>query len=140
MTDLSSIAFLCLGSNLGDRDAHLARARQLLEEHGAQLRRQSKVIETDPWGIENQPQFLNQVVEVAWPRGPLALLSATRAVEATVGRTPTYRWGPREIDIDILMFDDLVVFEPNLEIPHPRMWERDFVLRPLRELVPGVGT
>jgi 2-amino-4-hydroxy-6-hydroxymethyldihydropteridine diphosphokinase len=100
--------------------------------------RTSGVLETEPWGVTDQPLFLNQVIEVLWVKGPRALLRAALAVEADVGRTATYRWGPREIDIDLLLFDDLVVSEPGLEVPHPRMWEREFVLVPLGELRPDL--
>jgi 2-amino-4-hydroxy-6-hydroxymethyldihydropteridine diphosphokinase len=134
-----TVAYLALGSNVGDRDANLARARRLLAERGARLLRASSVIETEPWGVADQPRFLNQVIEVEWARGPRALLAAAQAVEAAVGRTPTYRWGPREIDIDVLVFDQLVVYEGDLQIPHPRMGERDFVLRPLGELRPDLA-
>ena len=134
-----SLAYLGLGSNLGDRAGNLARARELLEARGVRVRRASTVRETEPWGVTGQPRFLNQVIEVCWPRGPRALLRVAQAVEADVGRTPTYRWGPREIDIDLLLFDELVVSEPGLEVPHPGTWERDFVLVPLRELRPDLG-
>lgn len=134
-----TVAYLGLGSNIGDRDANLARARQLLAERGARPLRASSVIETEPWGVADQPRFLNQVIEVDWPHGPRALLGAVKAVEAVVGRTATYRWGPREIDIDVLLFDELVVFEADLQIPHPRMGEREFVLGPLGELRPDLA-
>ena len=133
-----TIAYLGLGSNVGDREAHLAAARHGIQEAGARILRESSVIETEPWGVTEQPRFLNQVLEVEW-RGPARdLLTAMQNVLQQVGRTPTYRWGPREIDVDILLFGDQRIDEPDLQVPHPRMWERDFVMRPLRELRPDI--
>lgn len=133
-----TLAYLGLGSNLGDRAAHLAMARALLEEHGVRILRQSSVVETEPWGVAEQPRFLNQVVEAEWERSPRALLEAAKAVEAAIGRSRTYRWGPREIDVDVLLVGDEAIHEPDLQIPHPRMFERDFVMGPLRELRPDI--
>ena len=135
-----TVAYLGLGSNLGDRERNLAEARRLLAEVGAGVLRQSGVHETEPFGVTDQPRFLNQVVEVEWPRGPRELLQAVKAVEAAVGRTPTYRWGPREIDVDILLFGCEAVDEPDLVIPHPGLFEREFVLTPLAELRPDLAT
>jgi 2-amino-4-hydroxy-6-hydroxymethyldihydropteridine diphosphokinase len=96
------------------------------------------VIDTEPWGETEQPRYLNQVLEVEWSGSPQELLAVAKAVEAAVGRTPSYRWGPREIDVDILLFDDLRIEQPDLVIPHPRLRERDFVLKPLRSLRPDI--
>jgi 2-amino-4-hydroxy-6-hydroxymethyldihydropteridine diphosphokinase len=96
------------------------------------------VIETPPHGVSDQPDFLNQVLEVEWSSSPRELLHATQATEVAVGRTPSYRWGPRQIDVDILLFGDLEVDEPDLVIPHPGLRERDFVRRPLSELRPDI--
>jgi 2-amino-4-hydroxy-6-hydroxymethyldihydropteridine diphosphokinase len=133
-----TLAYLGLGSNLGDRAGHLARARSLLDAGGARIARASSVIETEPWGVADQPAFLNQVVEVTWEGSARALLELAKAVEADVGRTPTYRWGPREIDVDVLLVGEEAIAEPDLQIPHPRMFERDFVMVPLRELRPDL--
>jgi 2-amino-4-hydroxy-6-hydroxymethyldihydropteridine diphosphokinase len=133
-----TIAYLGLGSNVGDREARLAEARRRLGERGVRLLRESAVRETEPFGVPDQPRFLNQVVEVEWDGSPRELLAAAKAIEAAIGRTPTYRWGPREIDVDLLLFGDVSVTEPDLVIPHPGMWERDFVLRPLGELRPDL--
>ena len=133
-----TVVYLGLGSNIGDRAAHLAAARDELEARGAVILRQGRIRETKPFGVEDQPDFLNQVLEVEWPASPPELLAATRAVEIAVGRTPTYRWGPREIDVDILLFGDLVVAEPGLTIPHPGIGERDFVRLALLELRPDI--
>jgi len=133
-----TIAYLGLGSNVGDREARLAEARRRLGERGARLLRESAVRETEPFGVPDQPRFLNQVVEVEWDGSPRELLAAAKAIEAAIGRTPTYRWGPREIDVDVLLFGEVSVTEPDLVIPHPGMWERDFVLGPLNELRPDL--
>jgi 2-amino-4-hydroxy-6-hydroxymethyldihydropteridine diphosphokinase len=134
-----TIAYLGLGSNVGDRARNLAEALRLLTAGGAAVLRESAVRETEPFGVTDQPPFLNQVVEVDWSGGPRELLAATRAVEAAVGRRPTYRWGPREIDVDILLFGDESVNEPDLVVPHPGLREREFVLAPLRELRPDLA-
>jgi 2-amino-4-hydroxy-6-hydroxymethyldihydropteridine diphosphokinase len=133
-----TVAYLGLGSNLGDRAANLAAARRLLPEHGARLLRESRVHETEPYGLTEQPRFLNQVLEVEWAGTARHLLSAAKAVEAAVGRTPGERWGPREIDVDVLLFGDERVDEPDLVIPHPGLRERDFVLVPSAELRPDI--
>jgi 2-amino-4-hydroxy-6-hydroxymethyldihydropteridine diphosphokinase len=134
-----TLAYLGLGSNLGDRERNLGEARRLLEEAGARVLRASAVHETEPYGVIDQPRFLNQVVEVEWRRGPRELLGAVKAVETAAGRKPTYRWGPREIDVDILLFGSETVDEPDLVIPHPGLYERDFLLRPLAELRPDLA-
>src|SRR2546421_5635676 len=133
-----TIAYLGLGSNVGDRERSLAEARRLLGERGARVLRASAVRETEPVGVAEQPRFLNQVVEVAWEGSARELLGVGKAVEAAVGRTPTYRWGPREIDVDVLLFGDESISDPDLVIPHPGLWERDFVLAPLGELRPDL--
>jgi 2-amino-4-hydroxy-6-hydroxymethyldihydropteridine diphosphokinase len=134
-----TLAYLGLGSNLGDRERNLGEARRLLDEAGARVLRASAVHETEPYGVIDQPRFLNQVVEVEWRRGPRELLGAVKAVETAAGRKPTYRWGPREIDVDILLFGSETVDEPDLVIPHPGLYERDFLLRPLAELRPDLA-
>jgi 2-amino-4-hydroxy-6-hydroxymethyldihydropteridine diphosphokinase len=99
--------------------------------------RQSRVIETEPWGVADQPRFLNQVVEVEWLGSPRQLLAAAKAVEREGGRKPTRRWGPRVIDVDILLFGAEKVNEKDLQIPHPRIAERRFVVAGLKELGAG---
>ena len=95
-------------------------------------------METEPWGLTEQPRFLNQVLEAEWTGTPRGLLRVAKRVEREGGRKPTKRWGPRVIDVDILLFGDLRVRAPGLVIPHPRIAEREFVLEPLTEL--GVKT
>jgi len=96
--------------------------------------RQSRVIETAPWGVADQPRFLNQVIEVDWPGTPRQLLRAAKQVEVEGGRKPTRRWGSRVIDVDILLFGNVRLNERDLVIPHPRIGERDFVRESLAEL------
>lgn len=96
--------------------------------------RQSRVIETEPWGVADQPRYLNQVLEVDWQGTPRQLLTATKQVEREGGREPAPRWGPRAIDIDILLFGDQRIQLRDLVIPHPRIGEREFVVDGLREL------
>jgi 2-amino-4-hydroxy-6-hydroxymethyldihydropteridine diphosphokinase len=127
-------AYLALGANLGDRLEQLREAvRHLAETDGIEVVRSSRVYETEPVGPP-QPSYLNAVVEVRTTLDPLALLEAGQAVEDALGRVRAERWGPRTIDVDILTFDERTVDEPGLEIPHPRMHERGFVLVPLGEL------
>lgn len=131
-------AYLGLGSNLGRRDRNLSAARRRLRERGVRIVRQSRVIQTEPWGVRGQPRFLNQVLEVDWLGSARQLLRAAKAVEREGGRRATYRWGPRVIDVDILLFGDELIAEKDLVVPHPRIKEREFVLEGLREL--GVKT
>lgn len=126
--------YLGLGSNLGDRHANLEAARRRLAQKSVKILRESSVIETEPWGVLDQPRFLNQVVEAEWLGTPRRLLETIKEVERAGGRTPTRRWGPRVIDVDILLFGGRHVNEPDLVIPHPRMAERRFVQESLDEL------
>ena len=127
-------AYLALGSNLGSRARNLSAARRRLRERGARILRQSRVIETEPWGVLDQPKFLNQVLEIEWSGTARQLLRAAQAVEREGGRVRRKRWGPRTIDVDILLFGDERVTQKDLVIPHPRIKEREFVLAGLREL------
>jgi 2-amino-4-hydroxy-6-hydroxymethyldihydropteridine diphosphokinase len=133
-----TLVYISLGSNLGKREAHLSEARRRLKLHGARLLRTSKVIESEPFGIADQPRFLNQVLEAEWDGSPRELLAAVKLVEGEVGRTPSVHWGPREIDVDILLFGEEHLAEPDLVIPHPGLRERKFVREPLRELRPDI--
>jgi dihydroneopterin aldolase/2-amino-4-hydroxy-6-hydroxymethyldihydropteridine diphosphokinase len=125
---------LGLGSNVGARSRNLSAARRRLREKGVRILRQSRVVETEPWGVADQPRFLNQVVEGEWDGSPRQLLRAAKAVEREGGRVPTRRWGPRVVDVDILFFGGQKVDEPDLVIPHPGIKERPFVLQSLEEL------
>ena len=131
-------AFLGLGANLGDRLATLQRAVDLLAEHGVRAIASSRVWATAPiGGPKDQPEFLNAVVEID-PDAlePGSVLEAAHAVEATLGRVRGERWGPRTIDIDVLLWGDLMSDDADLEIPHPRLHERAFVVLPLLDLDP----
>jgi 2-amino-4-hydroxy-6-hydroxymethyldihydropteridine diphosphokinase len=132
-----TVAYLGLGSNVGRRDRNLSAARRRLRQKGARILRQSRVMETEPWGVTDQPRFLNQVLEVEWTDTPRRLLAAAKAVEREGGRKPTRRWGPRVIDVDILLFGRERIAEPDLQIPHPRIGQRAFVMAGLRELGAG---
>lgn len=131
-------AFLGIGSNVGDRLGHLQRAVDLLgRSAGIRVRRSSRVWETDPVGGPPQPEFLNVVVEVDTDLAPLDLLRECNRVEADLGRTRDVRWGPRTIDIDVLLIDRLTIDDRALSVPHPRMHRRAFVLLPLLDLDPN---
>jgi 2-amino-4-hydroxy-6-hydroxymethyldihydropteridine diphosphokinase len=127
-------AFLGLGSNLGEREAHLRRAVELLDDVVAV----SGVYETDPVGGPSQGPFLNIVVELDTPLSARELLHECRRLEADARRVRETRWGPRTLDVDVLWVDGEEVSEPDLEVPHPRMRERAFVMVPLGELAPDL--
>lgn len=133
-------AYLGLGTNLGDRWANLREALRLLAAGlGLRLARCSQVYETEPWGVTEQPRFLNCVAEVEASLGPEPLLARCKEIEERLGRVPGPRWGPRLIDLDILLYGTQVVELPDLEIPHPRLHLRAFALVPLAELAPSVA-
>ena len=129
--------YLALGSNLGTREMHLQSAVAHLPPE-VQVTAQSPVYQTKPWGYTKQPQFLNQVIEGKTALRPLQLLDHIKGIEKRMGRKPSFRYGPRIIDIDIILYNDLVFQSPSLEIPHPRMEDRDFVLVPLADIAPQV--
>lgn len=128
--------YLALGSNVGDRDTHLARAQERLASEGIRILRASSVYETEPRDFPDQPWFLNQVLEAETSLFPKQLLERTQKIERALGRTPTQPKGPRTIDIDILLYGDAIVSVPDLEIPHARLADRRFVLEPLAEIAP----
>ena len=129
--------FIALGSNLGDRSANLQAALRQIQPEVVPVEC-SPVYETPPWGYETQPSFLNQVIRAETELGPQALLAHLKKVETDLGRTETFRYGPRLIDLDILFYDDLVLELPPLVIPHPRLHERAFVLVPLMDVAPDL--
>jgi 2-amino-4-hydroxy-6-hydroxymethyldihydropteridine diphosphokinase len=134
-----SSAFLALGTNLADRPANLHAALAALNAApGLRLLAQSRTYETPAWGYEDQPAFLNMAVKVETSLEPLALLRRLKSLERDLGRTPTFHWGPRLIDMDILFYDDLILDTPNLIIPHPRLQDRAFVLVPLADIAPDL--
>lgn len=131
-------AYLSLGSNLGDRLVYLREALIELERNDAiRLEQVSSVYETDPVGFTDQPAFLNIVVGIRTTLQPLDLLHFCQAVEIHLQRERIVRWGPRTIDIDLLIYDKINMDTPELTLPHPRMGERDFVKIPLAELQTG---
>ena len=143
----SVITYLGLGGNLGDRLTSLMEALTLLDATpGMRMLSCSSVYETEPWGVVDQPRFLNLVAGFETTLLPPDLLGVCKQVESQVGRTESYRWGPRQIDVDILLYGDAVVSstQPDLQIPHARLAERAFALVPLAEIapdavVPGLG-
>lgn len=135
------VAYLCLGSNLGDRAGTMAKAVGLIARTGLRIIARSSLYETPPWGPVPQGPYLNIVVAVETELSARELLNMLLGVEHAFGRDRTreVRFGPRTIDIDILLYGDEVIAEPDLEIPHPRMMERAFALIPLAELAPDLA-
>jgi 2-amino-4-hydroxy-6-hydroxymethyldihydropteridine diphosphokinase len=132
-------AYLGLGSNLGDRHQHLAEAVHRLHAGPVlQVVKVSPVYESSPVGVTAQPDFLNLVVQVATTHTPKELLAECLRMETDLGRVRRERWGPRTIDIDLLLYGDLRIDDESLTVPHPRMRERSFVLTPLAEIAPGL--
>jgi 2-amino-4-hydroxy-6-hydroxymethyldihydropteridine diphosphokinase len=130
--------FLGLGSNLGDRAAMLAQARALLEGPALRIAAASSVYDTSPWGVIDQPRYLNQILEGWTTLSPRELLRRCQDVETRLGRVRSARWGSRTIDVDILLYGTCQVAEPDLTIPHPEMAHRAFVLVPLAALDAGL--
>ena len=136
---MGRVAYLALGSNLGDREGYLRSAiARLRAAPGVNLLRASSIYETEPVGVAEQPRFLNMVVEVEVEEriAPRHLLALAKRIEVEIGRTRRERWGAREIDIDVLLVGDERISDDDFELPHPRMWERAFVMVPLAELAP----
>ena len=131
------IIYLALGTNLGDRPANLRAALHALPPSIVCLR-SSPIYETPPWGFTGQPAFLNMVLKGETDLAPPALLSHLKHLETQLGRIPSIRYGPRQIDMDILFYDELILATPGLTIPHPHLQERAFVLVPLADLEPGL--
>ncbi len=129
--------YLSLGSNLGDRAANLAAAVAALPP-AVRLLTCSPIYETAPWGYADQNAFLNQALHAETELSPTGLLAYLKQVETALGRVPSFRYGPRRIDLDILFYDNLILQSHALSIPHPRLHERAFVLVPLADLAPGL--
>jgi 2-amino-4-hydroxy-6-hydroxymethyldihydropteridine diphosphokinase len=130
--------FLSLGSNIGDREAQLREATERLETTGVRIVRTSSVYETEPRDLREQPWFLNLVLEVETSLFPVQLLATILEIEESMGRKRDVPKGPRSIDIDILLYGESVVETDDLQIPHPRLAQRRFVLEPLVELAPDL--
>ncbi len=133
-----SVSYIGIGSNLGDRHENCLRAIVLLEERGVLVQKRSSLYETEPWGVKDQPSFINMVVQIETKLKPDELLRLLKDIEKEIGRQDSIHWGPRIIDLDILLFNTLVLNEEKLQIPHPYLHEREFVLRPLNEIAPDV--
>ncbi len=127
--------FLALGTNLGDRETNLSQAKDSLMPQVTVLQ-ESSIYVTPPWGYANQPEFLNQVIQVQTALEPLPLLQTLKQIENEMGRVKTFRNGPRLIDLDILFYGERIVDLEGLQIPHPRLHLRAFVLVPLNDLAP----
>jgi len=139
----TSKVYLALGTNLGDRPGNLRAALTILPPHVTILKK-SAVYETQPWGVTDQPAFLNMVLKGETRMTPLELLHYLKDLETRLGRHSSIRYGPRNIDIDILFYDEIIFHTPELTIPHPNLHERAFVLVPLADLAakfmhPGIG-
>ncbi len=130
--------YLGLGTNLGDREGVLRAAIAALGEGGVRIVRRSSVYETEPVGRRDQPWFLNMVVEAETAHAPERLLDLIHRIEGSMGRTREIRWGPRTLDIDILLYGQQTIATPRLTVPHPEMASRRFVLEPLAELGPDL--
>ena len=141
-----TVAYIGLGANIGPREVTLLRAVDLLAEaDDVEVLAVSQLRETDPVGMVDQPSFLNGAARIDTALSPRALLELLLRIEQSLGRVRGERWGPRTVDLDLLVYGDLTVDEPGLRVPHPRLRERRFALEPLAELdpelaVPGLGS
>ncbi len=130
-----SDAFISLGSNIGDRLLNLKNAIEMIQGlENTNVLSRSSVYETEPWGLEEQDNFLNMCIKIETALSPRELLQKLLEIESELGRKRVIRWGPRTIDLDILIYDDVKIEEEDLLIPHPRITERAFVLIPLKEI------
>ncbi|MBF0387697.1 MAG: 2-amino-4-hydroxy-6-hydroxymethyldihydropteridine diphosphokinase [Candidatus Omnitrophica bacterium] len=134
MEQVLAIVYLALGSNLGERAGNITKALKQLGQNGVEVVKVSSYIETDPVGGPPQGLFINAAAKVETFLSPRELLTLIHQIESSFGRQRLVKNGPRPIDIDILLYDNLQIAEPDLVIPHPRMKERDFVMRPLAEI------
>ncbi len=130
------IAYLLLGSNLGDRISYIKQAKELIQIICGNIIQQSSIYETAAWGIEEQPSFYNQAVILKTTLLPEELMQYLLNIEETIGRIRTIKYGPRIIDIDIQLIDELIINTPLLSLPHPLLVDRKFALMPLAEIAP----
>ena len=131
------IVYLLLGSNLGNRKEILNKAIELLNQKVGVVILQSKDYETKPWGVTDQPDFLNLAVAIHTRLKPLEILEQTQSIENQLGRVRKEKWGARLIDIDIIFYGEEIINLPDLKVPHPLMQDRDFALNPLAEIAPN---
>src|SRR5438270_16252 len=129
-------AVLSLGSNIGERKENLKQAREYLVKAGCLIKKESSVYETEPWGKKDQPFFFNEVIEIETTLNAFELMFLILQIEKQMGRERKEKWEPRIIDIDILFFNDEIIQAEHLTIPHPYLHVRDFVLMPLKEILP----
>ena len=134
-----AVVYLGLGSNLGGRENNISLAMEQLKRRDIHIRKQSTIIETEPVGGPPQDKFLNAVVMAETSLTPFDLLKTIKDIETTLGRTKTIRNGPRTIDIDILLYQNVMINTSELAIPHPRMSQREFVMIPLKEIAPQLA-
>ncbi len=127
--------FLGIGTNLGDRERNLQEARQVLSQR-LEILKESSIYQTAPWGYLDQPAFLNQAIEAQTALSSLNLLDVLKQTENELGRQENFRYGPRLIDLDILFYGNRIIQTPRLQVPHPRLTQRAFVLVPLAEIAP----
>lgn len=130
------IAYLLLGTNLGNRTENLSKATSAIRMFLGRVEKQSHIYETEPWGKPHQPVFHNQAIQIVTPCSPLETLHLIKQVEFLLGRDNTEKWAPRIIDIDILFYDQYTIESPVLTIPHPHIAERKFTLEPMMEIAP----
>lgn len=128
--------FLLLGANLGDPKIQIKSALDLIENNIGIIVNQSSLYTSEAWGVENQPIFFNQVIEITTGFSPIQVLNASQHIENTLGRVRDMKWGSRVIDIDILYYNDIIIEEDILQVPHPYIQERNFTLVPLVEIAP----
>ena len=133
---MPAIAYIALGSNLGDREKNLKTAFALMQERGIRIRRVSSFYRTAPYGVTDQPDFLNAACEAEWDGDPESLLHTLLRIELDMGRERKRHWGERNIDLDLILFGDAVIHSRDLTLPHPDMANRSFVLEPLAEIAP----
>ena len=135
---MKSVSFLSLGTNLGNKEKNLQTAIQYIAEKVGEVIAQSSVVESEAWGFASENSFLNMVIKVETELSPFEVLKKTQQIEHLMGRTQkthiTYQ--DRIIDIDIILYDDIIIDTPELKLPHPLFWKRDFVMKPLREIAP----
>ncbi|MCX7995647.1 MAG: 2-amino-4-hydroxy-6-hydroxymethyldihydropteridine diphosphokinase [candidate division WOR-3 bacterium] len=129
-------AYLLLGTNLGNLKENLRNALELLQRNGLRILKSSRIYKTKPWGKTDQPDFLNMAVEVETSLSPRELLKIVKHIEKEMKRDTEEKWGPRIIDIDILFYENIVINEPDLVIPHPYFFKRNFALIPMAEIAP----
>ncbi len=131
-----STVYIGIGSNIGDREFNCRDAIRKMQEREINIKKKSSMYETEPWGLKEQPKFINMVVEAETHLSPEELLKTLKDIEKEMGRTEAIKWGPRIIDLDILFYNDILIDMETLHIPHPLLHKRDFVLVPLCEIAP----